>query len=332
MRAKPPYPQRVFSSSPGGSLPRGPHQIRTWRFPPSGSSADVARGSRATTVRSCGDMIRRRRSAGHGSLRTITPTRAAFARPGPGGYPFPGVIARMQPSDSLIPIGLGSGRPLPSAYPGARATRSNEGLPGVRAVLFQRAVVVDPAGCGALLAHGAGTAVAFRLHEALGTQEDVVSRLQGLRPTRSRTYASATALPRSPQGSLPAWVGWPLTGRGSHPLDDTQGFMTYSSIPLDRPAWPHHATTPFRRLMVLVVFRRRVRLTRIPSAVTLIRESTSSAARFTSAARSWARPSGSSISSTCSVDCWARVSLGSRPRRKNSGLEIRIVRRHPGAS
>ena len=189
-------------------------------------------------------MIRRRRSAGHGSLRTITPTRAAFARPGPGGYPFPGVIARMQPSDSLIPIGLGSGRPLPSAYPGARATRSNEGLPGVRAVLFQRAVVVDPAGCGALLAHGAGPAVAFRLHEALGTQEDVVSRLQGLRPTRSRTYASATALPRSPQGSLPAWVGWPLTGRGSHPLDDTQGFMTYSSIPLDRPAWPHHATTP----------------------------------------------------------------------------------------
>ena len=246
MRATPPHPQRVFSSSPGGSLPRGPHQIRTWRFPPSGSSADVARGSRATTVRSCGDMIRRRRSAGHGSLRTITPTRAAFARPGPGGYPFPGVIARMQPSDSLIPIGLGSGRPLPSAYPGARATRSNEGLPGVRAVLFQRAVVVDPAGCGALLAHGAGTAVAFRLHEALGTQEDVVSRLQGLRPTRSRTYASATALPRSPQGSLPAWVGWPLTGRGSHPLDDTQGFMTYSSIPLDRPAWPHHATTPQR--------------------------------------------------------------------------------------
>ena len=234
VQATPPHPRRVFSSSPGGSLPRGPHQIRTWRFPPSGSSADVARGSRATTVRSCGDMIRRRRSAGHGSLRTITPPRAAFARPGPGGYPFPGVIARMQPSDSLIPIGRGSGRPLPSAYPGARATRSNEGLPGVRAVLFQRAVVVDPAGCGALLAHGAGPAVAFRLHEALGTQEDVISRLQGLRPTRSRTYASATALPRSPQGSLPAWVGWPLTGRGSHPLDDTQGFMTYSSIPLDR--------------------------------------------------------------------------------------------------
>ena len=163
-------------------------------------------------------------------------------------------VGTRSPASSLVcspqtpssPSASASGRPLPSAYPGARATRSNEGLPGVRAVLFQRAVVVDPAGCGALLAHGAGPAVAFRLHEALGTQEDVVSRLQGLRPTRSRTYASATALPRSPQGSLPAWVGWPLTGRGSHPLDDTQGFMTYSSIPLDRPAWPHHATTPRR--------------------------------------------------------------------------------------
>ena len=95
--------------------------------------------------------------------------------------------------------------------------------------------------------------MAFRLHEALGTQEDVVSRLQGLRPTRSRTYASATALPRSPQGSLPAWVGWPLTGRGSHPLDDTQGFMTYSSIPLDRPAWPHHAPAPLGGQQYIVV-------------------------------------------------------------------------------
>ena len=78
---------------------------------------------------------------------------------------------------------------------------------------------------------------AFRLHEALGTQE-VVSRLQGLRPTLAylRIGDCVTAVA---QGSLPAWVGWPLTGRGSHPLDDTQGFMTYSSIPLDRPAWPH---------------------------------------------------------------------------------------------
>ena len=46
----------------------------------------------------------------------ITPTRAAFARSGPGACPFPDVIARMQPSDSLAPFGLGYGLPLPSAY------------------------------------------------------------------------------------------------------------------------------------------------------------------------------------------------------------------------
>ena len=90
----------------------------------------------------------------------------------------------MQPSDSLTPIGLGSGRPLPSAYlvagarsvpPGAAGCgcipqthsasekgrrlsvgrflhEEGEGLPGFWAVLFVRAVVEDPAGCGPLLA------------------------------------------------------------------------------------------------------------------------------------------------------------------------------------
>ncbi len=66
-------------------------------------------------------MSSRRRSAGHGSLRKFTPTRAAFARPGPGTLPFPDVKARMQPKGSLIPVGLGSGRPLPSAYLAAGA-------------------------------------------------------------------------------------------------------------------------------------------------------------------------------------------------------------------
>ena len=36
--------QLRLSSNPGGLLPRGPHQNRTRRFPPSGSSADVAHG------------------------------------------------------------------------------------------------------------------------------------------------------------------------------------------------------------------------------------------------------------------------------------------------
>jgi hypothetical protein len=42
-------------------------------------------------------------SIGHGSLPKFTPTRAAFARPGPGVPPFPDVIAPMPPSDSLPP-------------------------------------------------------------------------------------------------------------------------------------------------------------------------------------------------------------------------------------
>ena len=42
--------------------------------------------------------------------------RVALQEPGPDANPFEGVIARMQPKGALIPVGLGSGRPLPSAY------------------------------------------------------------------------------------------------------------------------------------------------------------------------------------------------------------------------
>ena len=49
----------------------------------------------------------------------LTPTRAAFARPGPHATAFPDVNAPMQPSDSLVPVGRRSGRPSPAAYPGA---------------------------------------------------------------------------------------------------------------------------------------------------------------------------------------------------------------------
>jgi len=78
-------------------------------------------------------MLVRRRCAGHGSLRKFTPTRAAFARPGPGAFPFPGFTARMQPSDSLALIGLGSGRPSPSAYLGANASSVPLSGPAARA-------------------------------------------------------------------------------------------------------------------------------------------------------------------------------------------------------
>ena len=56
-------------------------------------------------------MTFRRQRAGHGALRKITSTRAAFARPGPGATPFPDVDAPTQPSDSLASFSRGSGSP-----------------------------------------------------------------------------------------------------------------------------------------------------------------------------------------------------------------------------
>ncbi len=52
-------------------------------------------------------------------------------------------------------------------------TRRSEGLPGFWAVLFLRAVVEDPAGCGPLLAHDAEAAVAFRRNNTLGTRNGI---------------------------------------------------------------------------------------------------------------------------------------------------------------
>ena len=70
-----------------------------------------------------------------------------------------------------------------------------------------------------------------------------------------RAYASASSLPRTPQGSLPVWVGHPSPGRVSHPLDGKQSFMTspHRHSPLTSLAWSHCAPTPgiaeaYRRL------------------------------------------------------------------------------------
>ena len=55
--------------------------------------------------------------------------------------------------------------------------------------------------------------------------------------TRSRAYASPIPLPRSSQGSLPAWTGSPLAGRDSHPLDDESkfhGVIACPPIPIDQ--------------------------------------------------------------------------------------------------
>ena len=158
----------------------------------------------------------------------------------------PTSFARMQPSDSLPPVGRGSGRPWPVAYPVPRATRRKKGLPGAWAVLFQRAVGSDPAGCASRLAHRVETAIAFRLHNALGTQNEryfvaVNPTAHSLACLRIGVFVTADA------ARLATGVGGsPFTGRVSHPLDGEQSFMTspHRHSPLTSLAWSHHAPTP----------------------------------------------------------------------------------------
>ena len=130
----------------------------------------------------------------------LTPTRAAFARPGPDATPFPDVNALMQPSDSLVPFGRRSGLPSPTAYLGAEnlfftaapvprqpvprrryfypgspsagsLPRRNEGIPGAWAILFVRAVVVDPAGCNRPSPALGAVTVVFRRSKTLDTRK-----------------------------------------------------------------------------------------------------------------------------------------------------------------
>ena len=173
----------------------------------------------------------------------------------------------MQPSDSRPPVGRGSGRPWPVAYPVPRATRRKKGLPGAWAVLFQRAVGSDPAGCASRRAHRVETASAFRLHHALGTQNEryfvaVNPTAHSLACLRIGVFVTADA------ARLATGVGGsPFTGRVSHPLDGKQSFMTspHRHSPLTSLAWSHRAPTP--------------RSTRPPAAS--IRACASPAARYT---------------------------------------------------
>ena len=162
----------------------------------------------------------------------------------------------MQPSDSRPPVGRGSGRPWPVAYPVPRATRRKKGLPGAWAVLFQRAVGSDPAGCASRLAHRVETAIAFRLHNALGTQNEryfvaVNPTAHSLACLRIGVFVTADA------ARLATGVGGsPFTGRVSHPLDGKQSFMTspHRHSPLTSLAWSHHATTPLHTVALWSIF------------------------------------------------------------------------------
>ena len=171
----------------------------------------------------------------------------------------------MQPSDSLPPVGRGSGRPWPVAYPVPRATRRKKGLPGAWAVLFQRAVGSDPAGCASRLAHRVETAIAFRLHNALGTQNEryfvaVNPTAHSLACLRIGVFVTADA------ARLATGVGGsPFTGRVSHPLDGKQSFMTspHRHSPLTSLAWSHRAPTP-PRAAATSRSHRRPRVARVP--------------------------------------------------------------------
>ena len=142
----------------------------------------------------------------------------------------------MQPSDSLPPVGRGSGRPWPVAYPVPRQG-GRRASPGAWAVLFQRAVGSDPAGCASRLAHRVETAIAFRLHNALGTQNEryfvaVNPTAHSLACLRIGVFVTADA------ARLATGVGGsPFTGRVSHPLDGEQSFMTspHRHSPLTQP-------------------------------------------------------------------------------------------------
>ncbi len=84
-------------------MPRpGPRQIRTWRFPPSGSSVDTPRGCSATFT-SSGDMHSNVNALSMVPSVKLVSTRVDLARSGPATTPFPDVSATTQPSDSLAP-------------------------------------------------------------------------------------------------------------------------------------------------------------------------------------------------------------------------------------
>ena len=101
-------------------------------------------------------------------------------------------------------------------YPGSPQAgslpRRNEGIPSAWAILFVRAVVIDPAGCDHPSPVLGEVAVAFRRVNTLGTRKHVSFVATYPRPTRSRAYASPNPLPSPAQGSLPAGRAHPWPG------------------------------------------------------------------------------------------------------------------------
>ena len=198
--------------------------------------------ARSTTFRIAGDM----------SPDVNAPVMGPFERSHHHGPPLLGRVRgprrprssaalRLPPSRRpRLRSSLAGGLPCPSA------TRRKKGLPGAWAVLFQRAVGSDPAGCASRLAHRVETAIAFRLHTALGTQNErycvaVHPTAHSLACLRIGVFVTADAARLAPGVG-----GSPFTGRVSHPLDGKQSFMTspHRHSPLTSLAWSHRAPTP----------------------------------------------------------------------------------------
>ena len=130
----------------------------------------------------------------------------------------------------------------------AQGAGSTEGLPGCWAVLFQRAVVVDPVGCASLLAHHAETAVAFRLHEALGTQHEryfgaAMPTAHSLACLRigDRVAARAARLATGVGGLTLHRTGFAPVGRQTKFRESPHHHSPSTSL-----AWSHRASAPQR--------------------------------------------------------------------------------------
>ncbi len=213
----------------------------------------------------------RRRCVRHGSLLKISPTRAAFARPGPSCQQVP----RRQSSYAALRLPhLHRPRlrfPLSTAYLDAGACsepavhapantqRVGDGSPALRKTGFVRGegrtsrVTGSSSSCvpwcntppdaTSPCPYPSSRRSAERPPLPSGDTEpsasgmNVVFEAKYPRPTRSRAYASPASLPRPSPGSLPARAGSPLAGRVSHPLDDESkfhGVIAYPPIPIDQ--------------------------------------------------------------------------------------------------
>ena len=121
-------------------------------------------------------------------------------------------------------------------------TRDPTPIPGAWAILFVRAVVLDPAGCDHPSPVLGEVAVAFRRVNTLGTRNRRLRRtcfFRGYLPTAHSLACLRFAESVTVSGARLATgrAGSPFAGRVSHPLDDKQGFMgsSHTPFPLDQP-------------------------------------------------------------------------------------------------